>query len=152
MISGFGTVLLFAVGSLAFLVVTLFIGYILRPNRPNIEKNELYECGENAVGEAWAQINIRFYIVALIFILFDIEIVFIFPWVLIYNSEELQAATQGMWSWIALAEMLVFIFILTLGLVYAWNKGYLNWEKPKVTIPGTNTKIPKEAYGKYLKA
>lgn len=152
MVSSFGVVLLFIVGAIAFLGVTLFIGYILRPNRPNEEKLKRYECGEEPVGQSWAQFNMRFYIIALIFLLFDIEIVFIFPWVLIFKDPALMEATGGLWGWFALAELAVFILILGLGLIYAWKKGYLDWELPRKKPVNYDSPIPRSAYGKYLKA
>ena len=75
-ISGFGTVLLFLVGGIGFLMVTLLLGKLLRPNRPTPEKQTTYESGEEPSGTAWGQFNVRFYIVALIFLLFEAELVF----------------------------------------------------------------------------
>jgi NADH-quinone oxidoreductase subunit A len=110
-------VLLF--GLLAVGVVGGFIGLasVLRPNRPTAGKLENYESGVDPVGDGWSQSQIRYYIFALLFVMFDVEAVFIFPW-----ATRLEA--YGMFG---LVEMVIFIFILALGLAYAWRKGVLRW-------------------------
>jgi NADH-quinone oxidoreductase subunit A len=95
----------------------LGIGSILRPRRPQPQKYIPYESGVDPVGTGWSQSQIRYYVFALLFVLFDVEAVFIFPW-----AVQLEAlAVYG------LIEMIVFIVILALGLVYAWRKGVLRW-------------------------
>src|SRR5688500_132082 len=129
-LSDFGEVLLFIIGGILFILVTLFVSKIIRPHRPNVEKLSTYESGEEPVGSAWAQFNIRFYIIALIFLLFEVEIVFLFPWSTIFANRTLMAETNGLWGWFAVIEALIFILVLALGLVYAWVKGHLDWIKP----------------------
>ena len=145
-LSAFGEVLLFIVAGAIFIVVTLFVSKIIRPHRPNPEKLSTYESGEEPVGAAWSQFNIRFYIIALIFLLFEVEIVFLFPWATIFANEKLIKETDGLWGWFTFIEMLVFILILALGLAYAWVKGYLNWVKPDPRPTPFISPVPKEHY------
>lgn len=98
----------------------LFLGY----HRPSQTKNQPYECGMKPMQAAHVQFDIRYYLYALLFILFDIEIVFIVPWIL--ATDEL-GQTVG-WKWLGPVEMLVFLVILAFGLAYAWKKGALKWE------------------------
>ena len=107
-----------------FLVLTgaLFFGMLglsslVRPNRPQPQKYMTYESGVDPVGLGWSQSNIRYYVFALLFVMFDVEAVFIFPW----------ATRLEVYGGFGLAEMAIFIFILALGLVYAWRKGVLRW-------------------------
>ena len=148
-LSEFGTLLIFILGAIAFAVVGLTASRLLRPNRPNFEKLTTYESGEDTVGTAWGQFNIRFYIVALIFLLFEVEIIFLFPWSIIFGDKELIENTNWSWAWFAITEMFIFIFLLALGLAYAWRKGYLDWVKPQQIGSDYKSKIPKEAYQKY---
>jgi NADH-quinone oxidoreductase subunit A len=111
------------VGAFAALGAVLVLGMlgvasILRPSNPSKTKNMTYECGVDPVGSGWSQSYVRYYVFGLLFVIFDVEAVFIFPWAI--NLEEL-----GMFG---LVEMLVFISILLLGLVYAIRKGVLTWE------------------------
>lgn len=95
----------------------LAVAAVLRPNKPSAEKNLAYESGVNPVGDGWSQSQVRYYIFALLFVVFDVEAVFIFPWA----TRLEQYATFG------LVEMGIFVFVLLLGLVYAWRKGVLRW-------------------------
>jgi len=144
--SGWAEVLLFLIGGLVFVLVTLLVSRIIRPDRPNAEKLSTYESGEEAQGAAWVQFNNRFYIIALIFLLFEMEIVFLFPWATVFAKKELLDQTSGAWGWFALAEMLIFIFVLALGLVYAWVNGHLSWVKPEPTVPEQKVKVPRAHY------
>ncbi|MVM31593.1 NADH-quinone oxidoreductase subunit A [Spirosoma sp. HMF4905] len=146
MLSDFGVLLLFIVGAFAFIAIVLFIARLLRPSRPNVEKNSTYESGEEPVGNANVQFNIRFYVVALVFVLFDVELVFLFPWATVFGQERLIKATEGLWGWFALTEAILFIVILALGLAYVWAKGYLDWVKPQPKVPIIETKVPTDLY------
>ncbi len=121
MLSQFGTVLLFFIVSAMFVIAGMFSARLLRPNRPNEEKLSTYECGEEPIGESWVKFNIRFYVVALVFLVFDVEVVFLFPWALVYQK-------LGMFAFI---EMMIFLAILVAGYVYVWVKGDLDWDKPR---------------------
>ncbi|TAH25584.1 MAG: NADH-quinone oxidoreductase subunit A [Cytophagales bacterium] len=129
-ISEFGYILLFIVTGLLFLILTLFLGKLIRPKRPNEEKNTTYESGEDAHGNAWGMFNPKFYVIALIFLLFEAELLFLFPWATVFGNQELILLSNRYWGKIAVVEMLIFISILALGLCYVWKKGYLDWQKP----------------------
>jgi NADH-quinone oxidoreductase subunit A len=124
MLFDFANVLVFTALGLAFVGVNLLIGRLLRPSNPQARKLSTYECGEPATGSAWVNFNIRFYIVALIFIIFEVEIAFIFPVATVFRRW--MESGQGLFAFV---EILIFIGILLLGLVYAWVKGDLEWVK-----------------------
>lgn len=111
------TVAIFGGIAVALLAGVLGLGSLIRPNRRQPGKYMNYESGVDPVGEAWSQSQVRYYIFALMFVMFDVEAVFIFPW----------ATRLETYDVFGLVEMLVFVFILTLGLVYAWRKGVLRW-------------------------
>jgi NADH-quinone oxidoreductase subunit A len=94
---------------------------VLRPERLDEEKTTTYECGEEPVGSAWIQFNIRFYVFALIFIVFDVEAVFLLPWAVVFRELGPLAYVEG----------LVFIGILAVALAYVWRKGDLAWVRPE---------------------
>jgi NADH-quinone oxidoreductase subunit A len=116
-LASYSSVLAFLFVGIAFVVVNLIAWKVLRPERFSEEKNTTYECGENPQGSAWIQFNIRFYVFALIFIVFDVEAAFLLPWAVVFK--ELGA--------LAFVEGLVFIAILAVGLAYVWAKGDLEW-------------------------
>lgn len=148
MLTDFGYILLFVIAGLVLLGVVLTVAKILRPERPNEEKLTTYESGEDPTGNANIQFNVRFYVVALIFVLFEVELLFLFPWAVVFGNEDLIAQTNGAWGWFAMAEMTVFIGILILGLAYAWAKGYLDWVRPAPKIPEVNSPVPVDLYAK----
>jgi NADH-quinone oxidoreductase subunit A len=145
-LSAFGEVLLFILAGIIFILVTLLVSKMIRPHRPNPEKLSTYESGEEPISSAWSQFNIRFYIIALIFLLFEVEIVFLFPWSTIFANKELIKETNGVWGWFSLFEMLVFIIVLALGLAYAWVKGHLDWVKPDPKPTEFSSPVPKNYY------
>jgi NADH-quinone oxidoreductase subunit A len=147
-LSEFAEVLLFIIGSALFVIITFMVSRMVRPNRPNPEKLSSYETGEETTGPAWTQFNIRFYIVALIFLLFEVEIIFLFPWSTVYGRTELIKQTDGLWGWFAMIEMVIFILVLALGLAYAWVNGYLEWVKPKPDPTEFKSAVPKNLYEK----
>lgn len=110
------TVLFLLVGTL-FVLFVFFLAKLARPFKPNPEKQRNYECGEVPFGSAWVQYNVRYYIYALIFVIFDVEVVFLFPWAVVYKSL----------GFFAFVEMIIFLAILIFGLVYVWKKGALKW-------------------------
>ena len=107
----------FVAVAVGFLVVNLLVWKVIRPSRYSEEKLTTYECGENPTGSAWIQFNIRFYVFALIFIVFDVEAVFLLPWAVVFRELGLLAFVEG----------LVFIAILAVALAYVWRKGDLEW-------------------------
>ncbi len=121
MLSQFGIVLLFFIVSAVIVAGMMMTARLLRPHRPSAEKLGTYECGEDPIGDTWVKFNIRFYIVALVFLIFDVEVVFLFPWALVYQK-------LGMFAFI---EMMIFLAILIAGYAYVWVKGDLDWDKPR---------------------
>ena len=113
-----GYLALFVAFGFAFLFVNLVVGKFLRPKNPNAEKLEVYECGEPTIGSSFVQFDIRFYVVALLFIIFDLEVAFLFPWAITLTK----IGAFGFWS------MMVFLGVLTVGFIYEWQKGALEWE------------------------
>ena len=148
MLSEFGVIILFIIGGLLFIGITFSISKIWRPNRPNEEKLTTYESGEEPLGNANIQFNVRFYIVALIFLLFDIELVFLFPWSVVFGQKKLIDETHGLWGWFTLIEMGIFILLLALGLAYVWKRGFLEWVRPEQKTPTFESKIPDNIYQK----
>jgi NADH-quinone oxidoreductase subunit A len=137
-------------GKNAVLVAFLTSG-LLRPNRPNDQKLATYESGEEAISSAWTQFNVRFYIVALIFLLFEVEILFLFPWATVFAKKELIEQTNGAWGWFAVIEVVVFIGVLALGLAYAWVNGHLDWIKPEPAPTQMSSPVPKGLYDRINK-
>lgn len=147
-LSAFGEVLLFITGGILFILISFFVSGLLRPNRPNDQKLSTYESGEEAVSSAWTQFNLRFYIVALIFLLFEVEIIFLFPWATIFADKQLLAETNGLWGWFSVIEVVIFIGILALGLAYAWANGHLDWVKPEPSPTKIEPNVPQNLYAK----
>jgi NADH-quinone oxidoreductase subunit A len=137
---------LFLAGAMLFLGGGLAAAWLIRPSKPDSQKLSSYESGEEAVGSPWGAFHIRFYVIALIFVLFEVEVVFLFPWAVIMGKPQLMAQTEGRWGWFAFWEALLFIFILTVGLAYAWKKGWLDWIRPQGQVPQAGTKVPSRLY------
>lgn len=147
-LSGFGEVLLYIIGGILFILISFLVSALLRPNRPNPQKLSTYESGEEAITSAWSQFNIRFYIVALIFLLFEVEILFLFPWTTVFADKELLEQTDGQWGWYAVVEVVIFVVVLALGLAYAWVNGHLDWIKPLPDPTRIQSPVPKDLYDK----
>jgi NADH-quinone oxidoreductase subunit A len=109
--------LTFATLGVVFVVAVLAISRVLQPHHPNPAKLATYECGKVPIGEAWVHFNIRYYVVGLVFVIFDIEAAFLFPWAV---------AFRGLGGF-GLLEMAVFIGVLLVGLAFAWRRGALEW-------------------------
>lgn len=122
------TFLVFALFGVFFVVVTVSVlSRLLRPKvRDPAEpaKGETYECGEPAIGSSWVRFDIRFYTIALIFLIFDVEVTFLYPWALIFKP--LREAGMGL---LLFSEVFLFILILMVGFIYCWAKGDLDWIK-----------------------
>jgi len=116
-------VLVFGAVGLAFVFVNVLLGSIIRPKRKTDQGLEIYECGEPTIGESWIQFDIRYYTVALIYVIFAVEITFLFPWAMVLREA---FATEGIGLW-ALAKGFLFVAILFFGLVAVWVKGDLDW-------------------------
>ena len=118
----FAAVLVFMLLGTLFLIGGLVFGWLVRPSKPSAEKSTIYECGEPTIGSAWIRYNSRFYTVALVYLLFDVEVVILVPAALVLREMAVAGA-----AWAALAGLLVFLAVLTLGLAYEWFYGNLNW-------------------------
>jgi NADH-quinone oxidoreductase subunit A len=140
----FGTAFIFVFIGILLVAAPLLIQRILSPQRKSLDKLSTYECGEAVEGPAWVKFNIRFYVVALIFIIFDVEVVFLFPWAVVYKE-------LGLFAFV---EMMIFISVLALGLAYVWRKGDLEWVKfsvpygrgryRKLTVTEETPPVPQE--------
>jgi NADH-quinone oxidoreductase subunit A len=117
-------ILMFVLVGVAVGVLPVAMGFILAPSRPDPEKLSPYECGFEAFEDARMKFDVRFYLIAILFILFDLEIAFLFPWASIFKDI---VATESI-KLFGFLEMLVFVAILVVGYVYAWAKGALEWE------------------------
>ncbi len=111
-------ILLYLIIGAAFGIFTLLFGALIRPNRPTEAKLSAYECGNPPFMDARQRVFIRYYLVAVLFVLFDLEVVFLYPWAVVYNK-------IGLYG---LIEMVLFILILFVGYIYAWRKGALEWD------------------------
>jgi NADH-quinone oxidoreductase subunit A len=143
-------VLVFASVGLVFVFANMFLGALIRPKRTQTEGLEVYECGEPTIGEAWIQFDIRYYTVALVYVIFAVEIAFLFPWALVLRealADRGAAASAGI-GLFALIEGVIFIAILFLGLAYVWAKGDLDWvlaykhAKYEPVVPRSAVAIP----------
>ncbi len=124
----YGQWLTFAV--LAIVGVGLYAGAVvanrvMRPSLPHPDKLSTYECGVEPVGSGWTQMNIRYYVFAFLFVIFDVEAVFVFPWAVLLGELGADSPISPLW---ALVAMFLFIATLFEGLVYAWRKGVLRWD------------------------
>lgn len=124
-------ILLFAAAAIAMGLGVLLFGKLLRPKLDNPEKQDAYECGEVPVGGGWVQFDLRFYVVALLFLVFDIEIALFYPWAVVYGGGGAEAPLT--WEalreirWVALWDMLFFFGVIVVGFIYLWRFGYLDW-------------------------
>ena len=126
-------ILIFMAVGAGFLFMNLLVGRIIRPSRPNAEKATVYECGEPAVGTSYIQFDLRFYVVALLFVIFDVEMAFFFPWATVFgdaaNTSRQDPGNQAAHdlAWIAFGDILVFFAVLLVGFAYLWKRGDLDW-------------------------
>lgn len=144
-LSEFGKIAVFLILGTLFVLIAYGISYLLSKSKPSPGKLSTYECGEEPEGSARIQFNSRFYIIALVFLLFDVEIVFLFPWSSVFAQG---AIIEGLpvWGWFSFTEMSIFVFVLLVGLVYVWTKGDLAWIRSRQTVPSTDSKVPAALY------
>ncbi|MAG16729.1 MAG: NADH-quinone oxidoreductase subunit A [Phycisphaerae bacterium] len=112
-----------------FVFGNLLIGKLLRPSMPNTEKKAIYECGEPTIGTSWVQFDLRFYIVALFYLIFDVEVALIYPWAVVYGEQ----------PGVALAVGFPFIAIVVIGFVYEWYSGSLDWVRSSINTSFKST-------------
>ena len=112
------SIIIFLFVALGLSVGFIILNFLFSPNKPDPEKLSAYECGFEAFGDSRMEFDVRFYLVAILFIIFDLEIAFLFPWAISLGN----IGTLGFWS------MMIFLFVLTVGFVYEWKKGALDWD------------------------
>jgi NADH-quinone oxidoreductase subunit A len=122
----FGAVLVFAIVAVAFALGGITASRLVAPKLPSAEKASIYECGERPIGQAWFNFNPRFYLVALVFVIFEVDIALTFPVVTVYR--EWVAASPAL-GWVAFVELFLFTAILVVGLAWVWAHGDLDWVK-----------------------
>jgi NADH-quinone oxidoreductase subunit A len=150
-----GHFLMFTLVGVLFLLAPLLIGLLIRPNKPTEEKVAVYECGEPTIGTSYIQFDLRFYVVALLFIIFDVEVAFFFPWAMIFGgsmqladaqlehraelsakllnqpttgaTHEIARETAMQIGWLGFWDILVFFAVLLVGFAYVWKRGDLDW-------------------------
>jgi NADH-quinone oxidoreductase subunit A len=125
MLTEFGKIFVFILIAIGFVIFIVLFAKLIRPSRPTHEKLLTYECGENPEGSPWVKFNIRFYVVALIFLIFDVEVVLLVPWALVYQDYGFTGFLVGA----------IFLLLLGLGMAYEWRKGDLEWDRPKPFPP-----------------
>jgi len=145
------SITLFASFGAVFLLLNLVAGSLFRKKLPNPDKLAVYECGEVSVGSGWVQFDLRFYIVGLVFLIFDVEVTLFYPWAVLYGSAQQMADKLAMTAFeirsAALLDMLVFFGVLLVGFAYLWRFGYLDWVRSTATRsirtnPVSNTTPP----------
>jgi NADH:ubiquinone oxidoreductase subunit 3 (subunit A) len=114
----FGIIGIFLIGGIIFTVIGIIVNILFSPKKSNIQKDDTYECGMETEGPTWIQFKINYFLYAIIFVAFDIETVFLYPWAVVFKSMGLFVFT----------EMVIFVLILAIGLVYAWKEGALEWK------------------------
>src|SRR5436190_5656688 len=115
--SGYIPILIFLVVAILFPIVTILVAKLIRPSAPSVTKLEAYECGIKAASDSRGRYTVRFYILAILFVIFDVETIFLFPWAVRYR----------LMNWFGIAEVAVFLVILAVGYVWAYKKGALEW-------------------------
>ena len=114
---GPSSIIILIISALAFSSIAVLIAKLVTKSTKNPQKGEPYECGIPTIGNTWIQLNVGYYLFALIFLIFDVELIFLFPWAVVAKSV----------GWVAMIEILIFFFILFMGLLYAHKKGALKW-------------------------
>ena len=112
------SIIIFLFVALTLSIIFIVLNFLFSPKNPDSEKLSAYECGFEAFGDSRMEFDVRFYLVAILFIIFDLEIAFLFPWAISLGS----ICALGFWS------MMIFLFVLTVGFVYEWKKGALDWD------------------------
>lgn len=127
-VADYATVLIFILVGFVFAGIALGVAKLLRPSNPSPAKLTTYECGELPTGSSWVRFNVRFYLVALFFIVFDVEVIFLYPWAVVFKQLYPVPQLGALVFW----EMIIFLAILSVGLAYVWVKGDLAWVKKLV--------------------
>jgi len=162
-------ILIFLAAGGAVLGGNLLLGKLVRPHRPSPEKGTVYECGEPTIGSAWIQFDLRFYVVALLFVIFDVELAFFFPWAVVFGSAHraadatvsveqqrlaaeaiqplgaasstaaIDAGAMNELAWLAFIDIMIFFAVLLVGFAYLWRRGDLAWVRSTAAQHGTES-------------
>jgi NADH-quinone oxidoreductase subunit A len=116
------SICIFLAMGLGFVIFNLMVGKVVRPDFPNTEKTAIYECGEPTIGSSWVQFDLRFYIVALFYLVFDVEVALIYPWAAVFREAPIPALALGA----------PFLGIVVLGYAYEWYSGSLDWVRSSI--------------------
>jgi NADH-quinone oxidoreductase subunit A len=133
------SITLFALVGIIFVFANLTVGSLVRPWLPNASKSATYECGEVPIGNSWVQFDLRFYIIALVYLVFDVEVALFYPWAVAYGANPANRPA-------ALVDMLFFFGVLLVGYAYLWKFGYLDWVRSAATT--TIKKMPASTISK----
>lgn len=139
-------ILTFIAGGLLFVSIGSLISSLLRPQNPNTEKLHNYESGEEPTGSSWGRFNTRFYVIAIFFMLFEVETVLLFPWATVWANPALNKATGGLWASYTAISATLFIISLALGLAYVWSQGHLAGIHSPLPSSSFSSKVPKALY------
>ncbi len=115
---GSEAIIVFLLAGVGLIVIANFLSNLISPKSDNLQKREPYESGMKTIGSTWVQFKVGYYLFAILFLVFDVEVAFLFPWAVVFKEM----------GTVALVEIIIFLFILGLGLLYAWKKGALKWE------------------------
>src|SRR5688500_14231471 len=143
------SITIFTAFGAAFVLANLAMGALARPHIPNPEKSAAYEGGQPSIRTSWVQFDLRFYVVALVYLIFDVEVALFYPWAVAYGSAHALGESIGMTAYqirqVALVDMLFFFGVLVVGFAYLWRFGYLDWVRSAATTsikaeyrPGTD--------------
>jgi NADH-quinone oxidoreductase subunit A len=138
-------ILIFIAGAIFFVGLGSFVGALLRPRRPSEEKLRTYESGEEPTGSSWRKFNTRFHVIAVVFMLFEVETVLLFPWATVWADPALNEATGGLWVKYTAVSALIFIILLAVGFAHVWSQGHLAGIQPPQP-PSFASKVPKALY------
>ena len=131
------SITIFTAFGAAFVLINMIMGSVARPQIPNPEKLAVYECGEPSIGSSWVQFDLRFYIVALVYLIFDVEVALFYPWAVAYGNAPALGDAIGMTTsavrGVAIVDMLFFFGVLLVGFAYLWRFGYLDWVRSAAT-------------------
>jgi len=141
------SILVFIALSSAFVFANLTMGSLIRPKLPNAQKQTIYECGEPTFGSSWVQFDLRFYIIALVFLIFDVEVALFYPWAVAWGEARQLAIQAGLSSTFAfrapaLIDLLVFLGVLLVGFAYLWRFGYLDFVR---SVASTHQTAPEQS-------
>ena len=141
----FSLVIVFALVALGFVSISLLMGrFLRRPHKPYAAQAAPYESGEEPISPAYSAVSVRFYALAIVFVLFEAELLFLFPWSVVFANPTYAGSEAFGWS--GFWRMMVFVALLLLGLAYAWRMGHLNWQRPQPAAINDESALPAQLY------